>query len=160
MIKVSPLTDNEKEIFKKLFEDYYKELDCADDAAHLVDEYIIPDLLAGLLSVDMLYDGEAAGFVIYQKDDIDNDWNFLEGWGDIREIYVIPPLRRQGLGKFLLFTAEMKLKERGIEKAYCLPCAGSEGFFRACGYAGNGKMNADTDCFVFEKLNLNNKCSK
>jgi len=159
MVKVSPLKDNEKQNFAKLFTDYYAELDCADDAAHLAEEYVIPDLLAGLISVDMLYDGgQTAGFIIYQTDDIDNDWNFKEGWGDVREIYVIPSLRRQGLGRFLLYTAEMKLKERGVQKAYCLPCAGSEGFFRACGYVVSDSFNEDTDCFVFEKTNLNNKC--
>ena len=159
MVKVSPLKDNEKQNFAKLFTDYYSELDCADDAAHLAEEYVIPDLLAGLISVDILYDGgQTAGFIIYQTDDIDNDWNFKEGWGDVREIYVVPSLRRQGLGRFLLYTAEMKLKERGVQKAYCLPCAGSEGFFRACGYVGSASFNEDTDCFVFEKTNLNNKC--
>lgn len=159
MVKVSPLKDNEKQNFAKLFTDYYSELDCADDAAHLAEEYVIPDLLAGLISVDMLYDGgQTAGFIIYQTDDIDNDWNFKEGWGDVREIYVVPSLRRQGLGRFLLYTAEMKLKECGVQKAYCLPCAGSEGFFRACGYVGSVSFNEDTDCFVFEKTNLNNKC--
>ena len=159
MVKVSPLKDNEKQNFAKLFTDYYSELDCADDAAHIAEEYVIPDLLAGLISVDMLYDGgQTAGFIIYQTDDIYNDWNFKEGWGDGREIYVVPSLRRQGLGRFLLYTAEMKLKERGVQKAYCLPCAGSEGFFRACGYVGSASFNEDTDCFVFEKTNLNNKC--
>ena len=159
MVKVSPLKDNEKQNFAKLFTDYYSELDCADDAAHLAEEYVIPDLLAGLISVDMLYDGwQTAGFIIYQTDDIDNDWNVKEGWGDVREIYVVPSLRRQGLGRFLLYTAEMKLKECGVQKAYCLPCAGSEGFFRACGYVGSASFNEDTDCFVFEKTNLNNKC--
>ena len=161
MLHVYPLTDKDKDTFKNLFKDYYAELDCADDTAHLVDEYIIPDMLAGLLSVDLIADGgEVCGFVIYQIDDINNEWNFKEGWGDIREIYIAPSFRRQGSGKFLLYTAEMKLKEAGAKKAYCLPFEGATPFFAACGYNNSSEYCEDLDCAVFEKNNLNNCCNE
>ena len=109
--------------------------------------------------IDILHDGEKyAGFVIYQTDDINNDWNLKEGWGDVREIYVSPSSRRQGLGKFLLFTAEMKLKESGINRAYCLPYEESASFFTACGYEKTDDYNEDLDCFVYTKTNLKNCC--
>lgn len=159
MLRIAPIKDTDKQLFEKLFRDYYAELDCEDDCAQLVNDYVIPDVLAGLVCVDLLYDGETcAGFVIYQTDDIVNSWRFKEGWGDVREIYVIPSLRRRGLGRFLLYTAEMKLKESGTEKAYCLPSAGAEGFFRACGYVGTPARCEELDCHVFEKYDLNNKC--
>ena len=162
MLKLSPLRDDTKEEFEKLFNEYYKELGCADDISHLIDEYILPDLLAGLLSIDILKDGETfAGFIIYQTDDIENDWNFKEGWGDIREIYVIPSHRRQGLGKFMLYAAEMKLKESGTQKAYALPNVDAEYFFAACGYIKTDGYNEDLDCPVFEKLAINiHDCGK
>jgi len=162
MLKLSPLHDDTKDAFAKLFENYYKELGCTDDVNHLVEEYVLPDLLAGLLNIDILKDGEEfAGFIIYQTDGIENDWNFKEGWGDIREIYVIPPLRRQGLGKFMLYAAEMKLKERGTEKAYCLPYASAEEFFTACGYKKTEGYSEELDCPVFEKLAINvHDCGK
>lgn len=162
MLQVSPLHDDSREAFTKLFTDYYSELSCDDDVPHLIDEYIIPDLLAGLIKIDILKDGENfAGFVIYQIDDINNDWNFKESWGDVREIYVVPTLRRQGLGKFLLYTAEMKLKESGADKAYCLPNADAEKFFAACGYSATDAYNDDLDAPVYEKKNLNNcECKK
>lgn len=157
MIKVSPLSDETKEEFSKLFKNYYEELDCGEDVPHLLDEYILPDLLAGLIRIDVLTeDGKTAGFVIYQKDDIDNEWNLKEGWGDIREIYVLPSLRRQGLGKFLLYTAEMKLRESGAEKCYSLPVEGAEEFFKACGYTATNEYDEETECRVYEKHNLNN----
>lgn len=161
MIKVAPLSDETQKEFEKLFAGYYGELDCGEDVPHLLDEYILPDLLAGLIKIDILKDGgDYAGFVIYQTDDIDNEWNFREGWGDIREIFVAPSHRRQGLGKFLLYTAEMKLKEAGVDKAYCLPTEEAEGFFTACGYArGNGYCE-ELDAFVYEKSDLNNKCKR
>lgn len=159
MLHISPLNDLTRKEFEKLFSLYYEELECDENVPHLLDEYIIPDLLAGLIKIDILKDGETfAGFVIYQKDDIDNDWNKKEGWGDIREIFVLPPLRRQGLGKFLLYTAEMKLKESGIEKCYALPLENAEAFFKNCGYEKRNEFDEETECFVYEKLNLNNKC--
>lgn len=159
MIKISPLSDLTKKNFEALFSSYYAELGCEDDTGHLINEYILPDLLAGLLNIDILQDGEIfAGFVIYQTDDIDNEWNFKEGWGDIRELYIIPSHRRQGLGKFLLYTAEMKLKESGTVKAYCLPSEGSENFFTACGYKRTDDYNTELDSIVYEKHDLSNKC--
>lgn len=159
MIKVAPLTDLAKADFERLFKDYYEELGCDDDCGHLLEEYILPDLLAGLIKTDILQEsGKFAGFVIYQTDAPGNDWNFKEGWGDIREIYVIPSLRRRGLGKFLLYTAEMKLREMGADKCYCLPSENSRAFFGACGYSETDGYNEDLDCFVYEKTNLNNGC--
>ena len=159
MIKVTPLNDKSKDEFNRLFGLYYRELDCADDVTNLIDEYILPDLLAGLLKIDMLSEGESyIGFVIYQIDDIDNEWNFKEGWGDIREIFVEAPCRRKGYGKFLLYTAEMKLKESGTSKAYCLPYETSVPFFNACGYIKTEDYNEDLDCPVYEKASLENCC--
>ena len=160
MIKAAPLNDLTKKAFCDMFKAYYKELGCDDDAQHLIDEYILPDLLAGLLKTDVLYENDApAGFVIYQKDDIDNDWNKKEGWGDIREIFIIPPLRRKGYGKFLLYTAEYRLKESGADKAYCLPEERSVPFFTACGYEKTDEYDGDLDAFVYAKTNLSNcKC--
>lgn len=159
MLHVSPLCDKTQGAFEKLFTEYYRELDCGEDIPHLLDEYIIPDVKAGLIRIELLKDGETdAGFIIYQTDDIGNDWNLREGWGDVREIYVIPSLRRKGYGKFLLYTAEMKLREGGTEKAYCLPAEGCEQFFTACGYKRGNLYNEDMDCFVYEKTDLSNKC--
>ena len=159
MIKVSPLSDATQKEFEKLFADYYAELGCDDNVPHLLEEYILPDLLAGLIKIDILKDSEIyAGFVVYQTDDSDNEWNFKEGWGDIREIYVSPSRRRQGLGKLLLYTAEMKLKEAGTQKAYCLPAEGAEEFFTACGYERGNEYSEDIDAFVYEKTDLNSKC--
>ena len=161
MIKVSPLKDTEREVFTKLFKEYYTELDCADDAKHLVDEYIIPDLLAGLINIELIEDsGKSVGFIIYQVDDINNEWNLKEGWGDIREIYISPSSRRQGLGKFVLYTAEMKLKESGAKNAYCLPYEEAIPFFTACGYKQSEYYSEELDCFVYEKSSLENCCKK
>ena len=159
MLYVHPLKDTDRQSFEKLFKEYYAELDCADDTAHLVDEYILPDMLAGLMHVDLMEeDGDICGFVIYQIDDIENEWNLKEGWGDIREIYITPSRRGKGLGKFLLYSAEMKLREAGAKRSYCLPYAGAVPFFTACGYADSLVYCDDLGCNIFEKNSLINGC--
>ena len=162
MLQVSPLRDDLKDKFAEMFETYYKELGCDEDCRHLVEEYIIPDLLSGLLKIDILRsDGESAGFVIYQRDESANDWNFKEGWGDVREIYIARAYRGKGAGKFLLYTAEMQLKDSGVPRAYCLPNLAAESFFKACGYKKTEEYCAELDSFVYEKTDLNNcECKK
>ena len=76
----------------------------------------------------------------------------------MREIYVASEFLGKGLGKFLLYTAEMKLKESGADKSYCLPDENAEGFFAACGYAAANEYSEELDCFVWEKRSLENKC--
>lgn len=159
MLHVTPLKDNLKDSLYEMFTAYYGELGCEEDCLHLLNEYVLPDILAGLVKCDILEeDGKACGFVLYQIDDIDNEWNFKEGWGDVREIYIAPERRKKGLGKFLLYTAEMKLKEAGADKCYCLPEENAQNFFTACGYTKSQTFNEDLDCFAFEKTNLNNGC--
>ena len=159
MIKVIPLTDKDEKSFRRLFTEYYTELGCDENITHLLDEYILPDILAGLIRIELLHGGEDfIGFVIYQIDDVDNEWNFKEGWGDIREIFVSPDSRRQGYGKFLLYTAEMKLRENGAVKSYCLPCAEAAPFFGACGYLKTDAYCDELDCSVYEKTELGNRC--
>lgn len=159
MFKISPLRDVKKDDFEKMFRYYYAGLGCDDDCGHLLKEYVFPDLLAGLIKIEILeVDGVSAGFVIYQTDEINNDWNVREGWGDIREIYVEKSYRRQGLGRFLLYTAEMKLRESGAKSAYCIPAEGAEPFFEACGYKKTEDYNLDLQMFIYEKLSLVNGC--
>ena len=159
MLHVYPLKDTDKFIFEKLFKEYYAELGCTDDTAHLVDEYIIPDMLAGLLHIDLIAeDKQVCGFAIYQIDDIVNEWNLKEGWGDIREIYILPSHRKKGNGRFLLYSAEMKLKEAGADQIYCLPQTSAVPFFTACGYEDTKEYCEDLDCNIFQKINLKNGC--
>lgn len=161
MVRVFPLNDKYAETFGKMFADYYDELGCDENTEHLVKEYVLPDLLAGLLRVDLIEeDGAVCGFCIYQTDEPGNDWNFKDGWGDIREIYVTMNRRRRGLGRFLLYTAEMRLKETGTENIYALPDADAADFFAACGYELTDEECAELDCNVFVKSAKNCCCAE
>lgn len=142
--------------FEELFSLYYNELDCEDDPKHLFIEYVAPDLKAGLFNAAAaICDGRAIGFVIYQIDDVLNDWNFKDGWGDVRELYVLPPYRKRGAGKALTEHALFSLKRQGAENIYLLPTEESEKFFIDCGFADSGEYCAEADCKVFLR-----KCNK
>lgn len=148
-MKIAPYSKKLYRDFFKLFSDYYNELECDEDIEQLLTDYVLPDCAAELLRIDLaLEGGEAVGFVIYQTDGIENDWNFKEGWGDIRELFVAKNRRKSGIGRALLQNAEKNLNAKNI---YLLPEEGAEGFFIKCGYADGGDYNSELDCKVFEK---------
>ena len=151
-MNVRPVGTSDYAAFKKLFCDYYTELDCDENPLPLFDDWLLPDLKAGLFQVAVCEEGGAiAGFVIYQIDDILNDWNFKEGCGDVRELYVAPPFRRRGLGTALLQFAENTLVKSGATEVYTLPVEECESFFIKHGYVDSGEYCADADNKVFGK---------
>jgi GNAT superfamily N-acetyltransferase len=155
MIKCYALEDNKKDTFERLFTEYYEELGCDEDVDHLLDEYILADYSDGLISIDLIDDEDkTVGFVIYQIDAENNEWHTKVGMGDIREIYVAPSCRRQGLGKFMLNYAHAKLSKAGATGAYALPTEDCEGFFTACGYKDSGEYNEDLDINFYIVENL------
>lgn len=149
---VRDINENDYRAFEKLFCDYYAELDCEDDPLHLFVEYVLPDLKAELFRVAVCANGDdIAGFIIFQIDDVINDWNFKEGCGDIRELYVVPAQRRKGVGRALIVYAERELIKSGVEEIYTLPTEDSETFFIKCGYSDTGEYCAEADNKVFGK---------
>lgn len=144
--------EGDEKALRTLFCDYYEELDCGEDPLHLFDEYLLPDLKAKLLKVAVAeVDGKICGFAVYQTDDVLNDWNFMEGYGDLREIFVIPTERKKGAGKELAAYAEKDLKKEGAQKIYTLPTAEAESFFIKCGFCDSGKFCEETESKVFIK---------
>ena len=106
----------------------------------------------GLFDVSVAeVEGSVVGFIIFQIDDLINDWNFKEGFGDVRELYVAPAFRRRGLGSALLSFAENALAASGATEIYTLPVEECESFFTARGYADSGEYCADADNKVFVK---------
>lgn len=151
-MNVRPLRDSDLHAFKKLFCDYYEELDCEEAPLPLFVDFLLPDFKAGLFEVGVCEEnGSAVGFVIFQIDDILNDWNFKEGSGDVRELYVVPAFRRRGLGSALLKYAENRLAASGADEIYALPLEENESFFIARGYADSGEYCAEADNKVFAK---------
>lgn len=151
-MSVRPVAISDYSAFKKLFCDYFAELDCEEDPLPLFDDWLLPDLKAGLFDAGVAeVDGGVVGFVIFQIDDLINDWNFKEGFGDVRELYVAPAFRRRGLGTALLQFAENALAASGATEVYTLPVEECEGFFIGRGFTDSGEYCADADNKVFVK---------
>lgn len=147
-MKIQPLTNQTLKKFEELFCDYYNEMQCDENMPHLFDEFILADWKAELISVALAVEGEPVGFVIYQIDGIENDWCIHEGWGDIRELYVMPSLRKKGLGTQLLKFAEEELKGLPL---FVLPDESCEAFFEKNGFSDSGEKESETECKIFVK---------
>lgn len=150
---IKDIIDTDYPEFRSLFCDYYAELDCEDEPSHLFDEYVLPDLKAELFYASGSFeDGLLTGFIIYQIDDPVNDWNFRDGSGDVRELYVPPAFRGKHYGAELLAYAEAALKEHGAEEIYLLPTDETEDYFIKRGYGHDGAYCEATGNKVFFKL--------
>lgn len=151
-MSIRAIRDNEHDAFGELFRNYFTELDCEDDPQYTFEELVLPDLIAERFSVAVAEeDGKIVGFIIYQIDEFLNPWHFKEGFGDVRELFVLPAFRRRGLGSALLKFAENALKTEGAEGIYTLPVEESESFFLNRGYADTGEYCSGLDNKVFGK---------
>lgn len=151
-MQIKRVTEKDFPQLKALFCEYYRELDCEDDPEEIFDGLVADDLKSGLISAAAAFDGNAlVGFIIYQIDDILNDWCFKDGCGDIRELFVAPSSRGSGFGGALVAFAEKELKSERADKVYLLPTEESEKFFIKLGFADNGEYCAELDNKVFEK---------
>lgn len=79
-------------------------------------------------------DGRMIGFGIYQIDKPESDWCKHEGWGFIREFYIVKKMRRQGYGSKLAAFIENELYRAGAERLYLTSDKGAVCFWEACGY--------------------------
>lgn len=151
-MQIKRVTEKDFPQIKALFCEYYRELDCEDDPAEIFDGLVADDLKNCLISAAAAFDGETmVGFIIYQVDDVINDWCFKDGCGDIRELFVTPSSRKSGIGSALVTFAESQLKAEGADGVYLLPTEESEKFFIRLGYADCGEYCAELDNKVFEK---------
>lgn len=149
---IKDIEEKEYPEFRRLFCEYYEELDCEDEPSHLFDEYVLPDLKAELFYASGSFEGGSlTGFIIYQIDDPVNDWNFRDGSGDVRELYVSPAFRGKHYGAELLAYAETALKEHGAEEIYLLPTDGTEDYFIKRGYGHDGAYCEATGNKVYFK---------
>ncbi len=81
---------------------------------------------------------ELAGFLLYQIDQEASDWCESPGDGFIRECYVAPPYRGQGLGSQLYLEAEKALIQLGVGRIY-LSSDDSQAFWESLGFRFTGR---------------------
>ena len=104
------------------------------------------------LYLDILLDNNLLkGFIIYQVDSPYSDWNEKEGYGFIREVYVVDELRKKGYGKKMVFHAERILQELDVPKIY-ITADDSKEFWIKMGYQETGEICQRNGGYILEKL--------
>ena len=153
-VEIRSFCNNDTPIFTEMFRTYFRndfkieitdeklETICHENADHSILEISPVDIL--------LVDGNPVGFIIYQIDNKKSNWCEHEGWGFIREVFIIHSMRGKGFGATLVAHAEKKLYDKGVEHIY-LTSDEAGGFWRQCGYEENGEVSDINHDPIFKK---------
>jgi len=120
-----------------LFVSYFGELG-VQVAEEVVRSSVCPliagQVTAGIVRMDLCVEGgQPIGFSIYQVDHPESDWCKKEGWGCIREFFILPAYRRRGFGRRLAAHTEAQLAQMGATCIY-LTRTDALVFWTSCGY--------------------------
>lgn len=120
--KIKKLEKEDYEEFADMFVDYFiNETGANDDPDKLkvgLVRMIFRQVEHKIVYVDVAKADKICGFILYQIDKPESDWNERPGWGLIREFFVAKEHRNKGVGAMLLANAEKKLKLRGVKNIY------------------------------------------
>ncbi len=94
--------------------------------------------------------GRAVGFVDHQVDHPASSWCFHEGWGCIRELYVAPEHRGQGIAAALVAHACAAARQKGAAMLY-LTADDAIPFWLHLGFAQTGRINEKNGLEELEK---------
>lgn len=109
-------------------------LDISDEQLKDICLEIVNQIKNRIVFMDiLLINNTLVGFIIYQIDSLRSDWCEKEGYGFIRELYIVKNMRRNGLGKKIATYAENKLYQLGVEHIY-LTTDNRKDFWINCGY--------------------------
>lgn len=142
-MQIELLSDRYLDQFKEMFVDYFVSDLKAPFAPEVIRDQIAPKpaeaSAAGYAPVLLAVDGDrAVGFIQFQIDSEESDWNDRPGWGFIRECYVRRDYRRRGVGTALVQTADASMREAGASRAY-LTCEDNFAFWESMGWERTGQ---------------------
>jgi GNAT superfamily N-acetyltransferase len=152
--EIRPYSGSDQTVFENLFLDYFfTDYKIILSEAQLIEICgdIIQLVKAGSSFLDLLFtDDRPIGFILYQKDSLDNEWCAKEGWGFIREIFVSRCFRKRGYGKHLVTSAEQKLKGLSVPGVY-IALEDNPDFWLKRGYVETDEIYEKNDGFIFVK---------
>ena len=132
---------------------YMAELDCdvpEDIIRGKLADFIETQRELGRIHIVLAWDREnPVGFSVYQIDAPESDWCKRPGWGFIREFYIQPNYRSNGLGTQLAAYTEEALRKLGAEKMYLTSGPGAA-FWEKCGWKNTGDI-CSNDLVILEK---------
>lgn len=161
---IEKLSKDDYGIFTEMFLDYFindenVKYDVKLLEKNLIQNTILKQYEKQVIFIDILKSNKKClGFIIYQIDSENSDWNEKPGQGFIREFYISPNYRRCGLGSYLLSNIENKLMALGVSKVY-LTASNKEyvkTFYIKNGYLGTNENSEFNKLEYFEK----NICKK
>jgi len=152
--EIRKYTESDYNAFKDMFSEYFlKDFKINMKAEEL--ENVCTDITryvhAGIQFLDLSIQNDVPkGFVIYQIDSSKSDWCEKEGYGFIREVFVVPDARKYGIGRRLVMHAEEKLYELMALRIY-LTSDESGDFWHAMGYCESGEISTINNDPIFIK---------
>ena len=153
MITIQKYQPSAKTTLSNMMVPYMAELH-SDIPEHIIQgklaDFIETQCESGRIHIALAWDGgEPAGFSVYQIDAPESDWCKRPGWGFIREFYIKPKYRTNGLGAHLAAYTEEALKKLGADKLY-LTSGPAATFWEKCGWKNTGAF-CSNDLVILEK---------
>ena len=94
-------------------------------------------------------DEKPAGFINFQDDNPSSDWTEKEGWGFIRELYIVDEFRGNDYGALLVDYAKNRFKLAGPKSMY-LTSEKNNKFWLDYGFEETDEI-AKNDLYVYKK---------
>lgn len=94
-------------------------------------------------------DEKPVGFINFQVDNPSSDWNEKEGWGFIRELYIVDEFRGNDYGALLVDYAKNRFKLAGPKSMY-LTSEKNNKFLLDSGFEETDEI-AKNDLYVYKK---------
>lgn len=151
---------NHYDSFLQMLSDYFDEI-CADKPEDNIPKKYLPKILDTISNETKKYtiwlylcikNNEPIGFAMAQIDTKDNPLCKREGWGFIREFYIISGFRRKGYAKQMCEFIENVIYSHGAKDIY-LDASANTGvsFWESMGYIYSGKINDKNGNKTYEK---------
>ncbi|MCL2573109.1 MAG: GNAT family N-acetyltransferase [Defluviitaleaceae bacterium] len=154
-IKIRSYLDSDYAGFKEMLttcfhQDYDEQL--TEEQLDRWQNALVRRATAEIVFLDILIiDDVAKGFILYQIDSPESDWCIKEGYGTIRELYVVKDLRHAGYGRALTIHAESRLNLKNIKGLYLTSEDEAIGFWIKMGYKDSGEICSENDSPIFVK---------
>lgn len=152
--------DNHYQIFIKLFSEYFDEI-CTDKPEKNIPKHVMPRIVKIIGEETAKYKEwlylcsmgvDIIGFALAQIDTHDNPMCKREGWGFIREFYIIPSFRKRGYAREMCFLLEKIIFDNGANHIYLTadPNTGVP-FWEKMGYVFSGNIDDKNGNKIYEK---------
>lgn len=160
--KVDPVNEIQCAVFRKMMCDYSEELGGMDEFAKETDRNtIIEKWIQSIFKLlgpsdrylELCWLGNIPAGFLYGKIDHEEDRGFVKpGYGYVMEFYVVPQMRRKGIGRAMYAHLEQCFSSDGANRVY-LTTDTQDGiaFWEKIGFVNSHKKSSDNETDIYEK---------